>query len=198
MVGLNESNRLGSNSLGEILVFGARAGRAAAEYAVGEPAISMNPVGMLAEAEEQRIGTDYLRNDQGRERIASIRDDLWTTMEIGAGVYRDGPGLERACDKLRELKARFRTVKLDDRSRVFNTELFSVLELGFMIDVGEAICHGGLARKESRGAHARRDYPQRDDENYLKHTLVYQTEGDPRVEYEDVRITKLPPQERKY
>lgn len=126
-------------------------------------------------------------------------------MEDGAGVYRSEEGLTAACDTLRTLKERYKTVKLDDRSKVFNTELFSALELGFMIDVGEAICHAGLLRRESRGAHARRDYPDRDDANFLKHTLAYQTEGDPRIEYEDIRldsddaeITSLPPTERKY
>lgn len=197
VVGLNGANRLGSNSLGEILVFGARSGQAAAEYALGIGAISSNPLGQLAEAEEKRITDDYLRSD-GKERIASIRDDLWSAMESGAGVYRDEAGLKAACDTLRTLQERYRSVKVDDHSKIFNTELFAALELGFMLDVGEAICHAGLERKESRGAHARRDYPERDDEKYLKHTLVYQTDGDPRVQYEDVRITKFPPQERKY
>ena len=118
--------------------------------------------------------------------------------EASAGIYRSGPALEQAAQKLRALQDRFSDVILDDRSYTFNTELTSALELSYMLDLAEAIVHSALKRTESRGSHQRTDFPRRDDQRYLKHSLAFRTEGDPRMEYLDVVITKWPPGERVY
>jgi fumarate reductase flavoprotein subunit len=119
-------------------------------------------------------------------------------MESGAGIYRSEGSLKQTCATLRELKDRLRRLKLSDYSPTFNTELTAALELEFLVDVAEALAHGALARTESRGSHQRSDYPQRDDERFLKHTLAYRTDGEPRIDYLDVVITRWPPGERVY
>jgi fumarate reductase flavoprotein subunit len=196
--GLNGANRLGSNSLSECLVFGHRAGDAAVRYAREAAPVTANPVAALAADEERRLTDTYLRDNGAGDRVATLRDALQHAMESGVGVFRTGEGLQRTCDEVEALRQRYNKVRLDDRSRVFNTELFTALELGFMIDVAEAICYSALAREESRGAHARRDFPERNDERYLAHSMAYQTEGAPRIEYQPVRITRWQPQERVY
>jgi fumarate reductase flavoprotein subunit len=196
--GLNGANRLGSNSLTECLVFGRRAGGAAARYALETSAVPANPISAIAADEERRINHTYLSYRQAGERVAAIRDALQHTMEDGCGVYRAGETLRTTCEEVESLRERFKQVRLDDHSRVFNTELFAALELGFMIDVAEATSYAALAREESRGAHARRDFPQRDDARYLAHSMAYQTDGSPRIEYLPVRITRWQPQARTY
>ena len=196
--GLNGANRLGSNSLTECLVFGHRAGVAAARSARESQAVAANPVASMAADEEQRIEEGYLRQREGGERLATIRDALQHTMEQGCGVYRTGESLRQTCEEVEVLRERYQKVRLDDHSHVFNTELFAALELGFMIDVAEATSHAALRREESRGAHARRDFPRRDDARYLAHSLAYRMEGAPRLEYLPVRITRWQPQERTY
>ena len=197
-VSINGANRLGSNSLPELLVFGARAGRAAAEYASRQKP----PDGaILAQAleEERSIEEQFLRRGQGRERIAAIREDMQKTMENSVGIYRIGSALQEAGGHLRELQERFGNVGLDDRSRTFNTELIAWFELSFMLDVAESMVESALRRQESRGAHQRTDFPAREDQNYLAHSLVYRSEeGMPRVEYLPVKITRWPPGERVY
>jgi fumarate reductase flavoprotein subunit len=197
-VSINGANRLGSNSLPELLVFGARAGRAAAEYASRQG--DFNPA-VLAQAEEEkrRLERELLRKTDGRERIAPIRDEMQKTMEQSAGIYRSGDSLARAAAKLRELQERSRALALDDSSRTFNTELPAALELGFMLDVAEAIVHSGWRREESRGAHQRTDFPARDDQRFLAHSLVYRNpDTSCRVEYLPVTIKRWPPAERVY
>lgn len=139
-----------------------------------------------------------IRDKSGGERIAAIRDDLQHTMENGVGVFRTEEGLKKTCEDMEALRQRYTNLHLDDHSRVFNTELFSALELGFMIDVAEAICYSALAREESRGAHARRDFPSRDDTRFLAHSMAYRTDGAPRIDYLPVRITRWEPHERTY
>ncbi|MCI0699523.1 MAG: fumarate reductase (quinol) flavoprotein subunit [Planctomycetia bacterium] len=197
-VSMNGANRLGSNSLPELLVFGARAGRAAAEFASRQP--EFNPA-ILAQAEDERrrLERAFLQNTGGRERIVTIRDEMQKTMEESAGIYRSGDSLMRAVEKLRELQNRFRSVALDDHSRTYNTELTSAVELGFMLDVAESIVHSALRREESRGAHQRTDFPARDDQRYLTHSLAYRNlDGSCRIEYVPVTITRWPPAERVY
>jgi fumarate reductase flavoprotein subunit len=196
--GLNGANRLGSNSLTECLVFGHRAGDAAARYALEASPIPANSASALAGDEERRIGETYLRDREGGERPAAIRDALQHTMESGCGVYRTGEGLRKTCEEVEALRERYKNVRLDDHSHVFNTDLFGALELGFLIDVAEMTSHAALAREESRGAHWRRDFPTRDDAKYLAHSLAYRTDGPPRIEYLPVRITAWEPEERKY
>ena len=197
-VSINGANRLGSNSLPELLVFGARAGRAAAEYASTRTDPNSN---LLAQAEDEkrRLERDFLHKTDGVERPATIREEMQETMEQAAGIYRSGEGLTRAADRLRELQERFRNVAVQDSSRTFNTELTTVLELSSMLDVAESIVHCALWREESRGAHQRTDFTDRDDERFLAHSLIYRnSDGSSRVEYLPVTITRWPPGERVY
>ena len=197
-VSINGANRLGSNSLPELLVFGARAGRAAAEFASGERQPSA-VVMAQAKDEELRLGNEFLHKSGGRDRIAVIRDEMQKTMEESASIYRSGDALSRGVDRLSDLQQRFLTVKIDDSSRTFNTERIAALELSFMLDVAEAIVNSALRRQESRGAHQRTDFPVRDDERYLSHSLVdRRSDGTCRVEYLPVTITRWPPAERVY
>jgi fumarate reductase flavoprotein subunit len=198
-VGLNGGNRLGSNSLSECLVFGAATGRAAADYVSSAKAVSANPIEGMLKDETKRIEMDYLEKKSGEERIGAIREDMQLSMDAGAGVFRTREGLENLTKQLGKLRDRFGRIKIEDSSRTFNTELMSVLELDYMLEVAEVITYSALAREESRGAHARRDFPERDDEKFLKHTIAFRTdEISPRLEYRDVRITNFKPQARAY
>jgi fumarate reductase flavoprotein subunit len=197
-VSINGANRLGSNSLPELLVFGARAGRLAAKGAREAPPPGRH---LLAQAidEETRLLEQFLNKTGGRERIATLREEMQKTMEDGAGIYRSGDSLERSAAKMRELQERFADIALDDPSHSFNTELIAALELSFMLDVAESMIQAALHRTESRGAHQRTDYPERDDEKFLAHSLVRRQAGAaPRVEYAPVTITRWPPAERVY
>jgi fumarate reductase flavoprotein subunit len=197
-VSINGANRLGSNSLPELLVFGARAGRAAAAYAAAAP----EPGSALmaqAEDEKRRLQRDLLHATEGRERVATLRDEMQKTMEQSAGIYRNGEALAQGADKLRQLQERFRTVALYDHSRTFNTELVNAQELSFMLDVAEAMIGSALRREESRGAHQRTDFPARDDQRFLAHSLIWRNaDGSGRVEYLPVTVTRWPPGERVY
>ncbi len=196
-VSINGANRLGSNSLTELLVFGARAGRAAARHALERPALPSNPIAQLVSDERRRLDQRFLRAD-GRERIADIREEMQEAMESGGGIYRDRASMEATCEALRKLRERFGRLGLADRDAVFNTELIAALELECMLDVAETVAHSALAREESRGSHTRTDFPKRDDARFLKHSLAYRTPGGPRIEYLPVTITRWPPEERKY
>ncbi len=197
-VSINGANRLGSNSLPECLVFGARAGSAAARYAA---AAAPSGRAILAQAadEQRRLELDLLGRTGGRERMSTIRTRMQATMEGAAGIYRDGDTLAKAADQLRELRERAATATLDDASRTFNTELTAALELAGMLDLAESMVACALHREESRGAHQRTDFPARDDRRFLAHSLVYrEADGPPRVEHQPVTITRWPPGERVY
>ncbi|HEY5881132.1 MAG TPA: fumarate reductase (quinol) flavoprotein subunit [Nakamurella sp.] len=198
-VSINGANRLGSNSLPELLVFGRRAGLAAAEHAV-ENAAEPGPA-VLAQAadERRRLERDLLSPREGPERIADIRAEMHRTMERSAGIYRDAGSLAAGADTLRELQERIRKATIQDASRTFNTELLAGLELSFMLDVAETMIACARRREESRGAHQRTDFPTRDDERFLKHSMVTrEADGNPRVDYLPVTITRWPPGERVY
>ncbi len=198
-VSINGANRLGSNSLPELLVFGARAGRAAAAFAAEHPQPDRRRALAQAMDEEARLQSDFLQNTGGRERISSLREEMQTAMESGAGIYREDGSLARAAGKLLELQERSRNLAVDDRSHVFNTELVTALELSFMLDVAESMTHCALQRTESRGAHQRTDFPARNDQKFLAHSLVHrQADGRPKVEYLPVTVTRWPPGERVY
>ncbi len=197
-VSLNGANRLGSNSLTECLVFGARAGQSAAQYAADTDFVDSDLLGKMARDEQKRIETQFFGDNNGKERVAHIRDDLRATMEEGAGIFRTEDALKATCETIRTLKERYEHVVIDDHSRVFNTELVNALELGYMLDVAEGLAHAALLRRESRGSHARSDHEERDDENFLKHSLAYQTDGAPRIEYLPVTLTRWEPEERTY
>jgi fumarate reductase flavoprotein subunit len=196
-VSLNGANRLGSNSLTELLVFGARAARSAVRFAAAHSQGNRQALEAQAQDEQRQIVQRWFRG-QGTETLAALRVELNHTMELGAGIYRTEQSLKNTCAKLRELKERFRRVGITDHSNSFNTELTTALELGFLLDAAEAVAFSALARQESRGSHQRSDFPRRDDQRYLKHSLAYRTDGDPRIEYGDVSITRWPPAERVY
>ncbi len=193
---LNGANRLGSNSLTELLVFGARAARAAVEFGRQNSALATEALAAQAADQQRQIQERFSR--RGSEPIARLRQELNEAMEVGAAIERDGEGLQQACNKVAELKARLQDLRLTDHSTTFNTELPAALELENMIDVAECVVQSALARTESRGAHQRRDFPKRDDQQFLKHSLAYRTDAEPRIEYCDVTITKWPPKERHY
>jgi fumarate reductase flavoprotein subunit len=197
-VSMNGANRLGSNSLTECLVFGARVGRQAAEDALESAEPDGKSLARLAEAEQERLVVTYLEKSGGDERVAPIRRELQSTMERGVGVYRTEESLKEAVEEVRSLRARYDNLSLDDRDRAFNTELVAALELENMLDVAETMVGSALERRESRGSHTRRDSPDRDDERFLKHTLAYSGSEGPRIDYSDVTITRWPPAERKY
>jgi fumarate reductase flavoprotein subunit len=197
-VSINGANRLGSNSLTEILVFGARAGKAAATFAAGQREAGS---AIMAQAldEERRLEEKFLRKTGGKERMATLRGEMHKIMEESAGIYRTESTLKSAAAGLRGLQERFADVALDDHSHTFNTELTTALELSNMLELARTIVQSALERKESRGSHQRSDHPQRDDERYLAHSLAYLTEdGNPRIEYKPVTITRWPPGKRVY
>jgi fumarate reductase flavoprotein subunit len=198
--GLNGGNRLGSNSLTECLVFGARTGivaaRAAKEIGAGpQPAIEAQSAD-----EERRIKARFFDNQSGNERVGLLRADLQQAMENNVGVFRTRDGLLQAQEDVMELQDRFKRVRLDDTSIVFNTELTGALELENMLDIAETVVAPAILREESRGSQARRDFPTRDDEKFLAHSLCFKTPtgGGPRVDWERAVITKWEPVERKY
>ncbi len=197
-VSINGANRLGSNSLPECLVFGARAGRAAASFAAEQEA-GGPPVIAQAHDEERRLARTFLEKGDGKETIATLRDEMHRTMEESAGIYRSAASLGKAAGKLDELSERFGDLSITDRSRTFNTELTSALELSYMLELARVIVQSALERQESRGSHQRTDFPRRDDQRYLAHTLAYfRHGGPPRIEYLPVTLTRWPPGERVY
>ncbi len=193
-VSVHGANRLGTNSLVDILVFGRRGGRHAAKF------IKENDWAPLpAKADEPaRALISALKNSGGKERPADIRDALQDEMMDKASVFRDAKGLTAMREKLRELRARYRQTKIEDQSACYNTELLEVIELGGLLDLAEVLVESALARQESRGAHFREDFPKRDDPNWLKHTLAYKGEKKVDFKYKPVTITKFEPKERKY
>ena len=198
-VGIHGANRLGSNSLTELLVFGKVAGTEAASYArtgaPGDPA----RIGMLANQAARRAQALVARTD-GHERIATLRKEMAKSMEDGCGIYRTATAIQATCDKLAELKQRYRSVQLDDHSRGWNTEWLLAIELGYLLDVAQAMAHSALERRESRGSHQRLDgFEQRDDANFLKHSLARYNGADaPRIDYGPVKITTSEPGTRAY
>ena len=197
-VSINGANRLGSNSLTELLVFGARSARSAVKFAADHPNINGGALNAQAQDEQRAIVQRWFQGSGGKETLAGIRLEMNTAMEEGCGIYRTEASLQTTCNKLRELKERFNQVSISDKSNSFNTELTTAIELGYLLDAAEAVAFSALARKESRGSHQRVDFPARNDQEYLRHSLAFRTDGDPRIEYKDVVITKWPPAERVY
>jgi fumarate reductase flavoprotein subunit len=198
-VGIHGANRLGSNSLTELLVFGKVAGLAAAQFATSTTHGNADKLAAQASAACQRALTLVERRGKG-ERIATLRREMAQSMEEGCGIYRSAQTMQATCDKLAELKARAQQVQLDDHSKGWNTEWLLAIELGFQLDVAQAMAHSALQRKESRGSHQRLDgFEQRDDANYLKHSLAFY-DGDraPRIDYGPVKITRSRPGTRAY
>ncbi len=197
-VGLHGANRLGSNSLAELAVFGRMAGEQAAQFAQQQP--DTNSDTLLKQAEKSRDAALGLINNKGTESMSVIRNELGMAMEAGVGIYRTEAEMQQACDKLAELKDRYTRIQLNDNSSIFNTEWLYAIELGFLLDIGQAMAHSAINRKESRGSHQRIDgYEERDDVNFLKHTLAHYNNGEaPTLSYSDVTITKSAPAKRVY
>ena len=198
-VSINGANRLGSNSLTELLVFGARVGRAAAAYAQEVDGHPDAAILALATDEQRRLQEKFLHKTGGTESISDLRNEMQMTMESAAGIYRNGKELNEGVSQLRKLQERFDNIAVEDRSNTFNTELTAALELSYMLDAAEAILYSASARLESRGSHQRTDYPDRDDDEFLAHSLVSRSsDGAPRIEYLPVTITRWPPGKRVY
>jgi fumarate reductase flavoprotein subunit len=196
---LNGANRLGSNSLTELLVFGKRAALRAASYAIHSAG---QQVGGDSKQQAEAIVSGVralLQRSTGHESLAGVRREMMATLEEGAGIYRDATGLESTCGIITDLQTRFEDIEVHDKSNVFNTELQQLLELKNMLDVAETVSAGALARKESRGAHQRLDFPQRDDEKFLCHSLAHRQPGRrPAVDWLPVTITRSQPGVRNY
>ncbi|QBY45376.1 fumarate reductase (quinol) flavoprotein subunit [Arsenophonus nasoniae] len=198
-VGLHGANRLGSNSLAELVVFGRLAGIEAAKYATEASPANKNAIELKVREIETNL--TKLFNQKGKENWANIRDEMGIAMEEGCGIYRTPELMQKTINKLAELKERFKHIEITDHSSVFNTALLYTIELGFSLDVAECMAHSAFYRKESRGAHQRldEDCTDRDDANFLKHSLAYyNSQGAPHIAYRDVKITKLAPAKRVY
>ena len=193
---MHGANRLGCNSTAECLVWGGITGGEIAKYLGESPKLSGLPEDKARE-EEKRV-FDGLLKQSGTENPAHIRRELRTLMDKHAGVYRTGDSMKEGLAKIAELKQRFREITIQDKSRVYNTNLIQALETENMLDLAEVLLFAGLAREESRGAHSRRDFPKRDDVQFLAHSMVYYTGGSPKVGYKPVTITTWKPVERKY
>lgn len=193
-VSVHGANRLGTNSLVDILVFGRRSGRHAARF------IKENDLPPLSEKPEERSREIVARllSSQGQERGADLRDTLQHEMMDKASVFRDAGTLMAMREKLKEIRSRYANVKIEDRGRKYNTQLLEIFELGILIDLADVLVEGALARQESRGAHSREDFPKRDDANFLKHTLAYLGPKGIDLAYKPVTITRFEPKERKY
>ncbi len=194
-VSVHGANRLGGNALMETITFGKRSGRHAAEWALSHTTVE---VPTSAETDAERELKQLLDRTDG-ERPWSIRDELAQTMHVNFGVFRREDEMEKQGEIVASLRERFQRVVVEDKGQIFNNDLTQALELGFLLELADCMVVAGLARKESRGAHARpHDFPDRDDENYMRHTLVSLEAGRPRLEWRPVTVTKWQPQERTY
>jgi fumarate reductase flavoprotein subunit len=197
--GLHGANRLGSNSLTDLLVSGKRTAQSALEYA--QTAGGSDDDHALTEQAESIVTgiRELLQQSGGDEPISVIRREMKTALEEGAGIYRDEEGITLACERIAKLRQRYKVIEVHDKSNVFNTDLLQALELRNMLEVAETVAEGSLERRESRGAHQRLDYAERDDENFLKHSLCFRQADDrPRVEWSEVTIRRSQPGTRDY
>jgi len=193
-VSIHGANRLGTNSLLDLIVFGKHAGLNAAEYVDGA---AFQPMPDDA-ADFVRGQIDHLRNSTGSEKAAAISAEMKRTMFDHVGVFRTEAGMSQALNDIRNLKERYQHIRLDDRGKVFNMDMLNAWELGNLLDLAEVTTASALVRTESRGAHAREDYSKRDDINWLKHTLAWLHDGHVELRYKPVTITRFEPKERVY
>jgi succinate dehydrogenase / fumarate reductase flavoprotein subunit len=193
-VSVHGANRLGTNSLVDLVVFGRRAGRDMVRY-VKETEFTPLPAEPEARAREM---LDHLLNSAGGESSADIRQELQRTMMDHVGVFRTAKGMQQALAKVQELQERYRRVQIDDKGKHFNQELIEAWEVGCLLDLAEVTTVSALARQESRGAHSRDDFPERDDDNWLKHSLVYRRDGENELKYKPVVVTRYEPKARVY
>ena len=196
--GLHGANRLGSNSLTDLLVSGKRSAQRAVEYAK-QTGRQAEEAAVTAQAEDVVKGVRDLLLQKGDESLARIRREMRDSLEEGAGIYRDEDGARKTCETIATLRERYGSFEVNDKSNVFNTDLQQALELRNLLDVAETVAEGSLERRESRGAHQRLDHTERDDEQFLKHSLAFRRPGErPRIEWLDVTITRSKPGVRDY
>ena len=197
--GLHGANRLGSNSLTDLLVSGKASADAAMQYAAAAGGSPPDPA-LTEQAEAVVAGIrNLLAQGGGTETISGLRREMRTSLEEGAGIYRDEEGAAKTCEQIAGIRERFKNIEINDKSNVFNTDLQAALELNNLLDVAETVAEGSLLRRESRGAHQRLDHTERDDENFLKHSLCFRQDGQrPRVEWSEVTITRSQPGTRDY
>jgi succinate dehydrogenase / fumarate reductase flavoprotein subunit len=194
-VSVHGANRLGTNSLLEALVFGKRAGKAALTFTQNA---EFHDVNEQEESNKVKNKVEAILSSNGQESINDIRNELKENMTTNCGIYRSKDQLKICLKKLNDLKARFKKGKITDKGFVFNSELIEFIELGNMLEFSEIIARGALRREESRGAHARTDFPKRDDDKWLNHTLAFKKDSEIEFQSKPVVITKHQPEERKY
>ncbi|MFB0517775.1 MAG: FAD-binding protein, partial [Acidobacteriota bacterium] len=194
-VSVHGANRLGTNSLLEATLFGQRAGEAMAEFVQREKEFTPLPEDPAKPAEDEIAA---ILENEGKESAAQIREELQVSMTENCGIFRDEKKLKKELEIIKGLQERYTHIHIDDKGKRCNTDLMEALELGHLLDFAEVIVAGALNRTESRGSHYRVDYPKREDENWLKHTLAYKTDKGPRFDYKKVVITRYQPTERKY
>src|SRR5262245_6579944 len=195
-VSVHGGNRLGANSLLDTLIFGRRSGFDAAERAKGrEPAA---PSQAVLRDEESRIGAILGREKGSGRRVSEVRQELGATMDEHVAVFRDAKGLDKALATVKRLKEEAESCYVDDHGAIFNQDILGAIELGYMLDCAEATCVGAIHRTESRGAQYRTDFPERNDEEWLKHIDLTRTDDGPEISYSEVTITEWEPQERSY
>jgi succinate dehydrogenase / fumarate reductase flavoprotein subunit len=196
-VSVHGANRLGTNSLLDLIVFGRRGGKAIAEFIKGSEFAPLPQ-----DSGEKTIATiNKIMNSKGRERVGALRTELQEKMMEKVGIFRNEKDLKEMASEIKSLRERYNEIVIDDKGKVFNTDLMEAIELGNLIGTAEPIIYGALARQESRGAHSREDYPKRDDKKWLRHTLTYKATGktrEPRIDFKPVSITRFQPKERKY
>jgi succinate dehydrogenase / fumarate reductase flavoprotein subunit len=193
---MHGANRLGCNSTAECLVWGGITGGEISRYLGQGPRLNDAPEAKARE-EEKRIFEGLLKRS-GKESPSQIRRELRTLMDKHAGVFRTGPSMKQGLDKIAELKQRFQNISVQDKSRIYNSNLIQTLETENMLELAQVLLFAGLAREESRGAHSRTDFGTRDDEKFLRHSMVYHTGAGPKLDYKPVTITNWKPVERKY
>ncbi|MBU0756265.1 MAG: FAD-binding protein, partial [Planctomycetes bacterium] len=193
-VSVHGANRLGTNSLLDLVVFGKHAGLRAAEYAKGADYVPLP----ADPSEFSREQFDRLKNGSGKENVFDIGNEMKSVMFDDVGVFRTEEGMKNALAKVNELQERFKQIKVQDTGKIFNTELLNAWEMDNLLDMAEVIAASALNRKESRGGHARDDYTERDDENWLKHTLVWKDNGKLKIGYKPVVMTRFEPKKRVY
>ena len=197
-VSVHGGNRLGANSLLDTLIFGRRSGEDAAARAKRANPHSGNPSATALRDEERRIEEIMSRDRDSGRRVSTLKQELGDTMDEHLGVFRHAEGIQIALDRVRDLKEQFGSAYIDDRGAVFNQDVLGAVELGFLLDNAECTCVAALHREESRGAQFRTDFPQRDDEGWLKHIDLSPTADGPEISYSEVTITQWEPEERKY
>ena len=193
-VSVHGANRLGTNSLLDILVFGKYSGLKAVEYAAS--ADFQELPGDPADFAREQL--ENLRSSKGNEKALDIATEMKSVMNDHVGVFRTEEGMSGAVEKIRELQERFKNVQLGDQGKIFNTDLLAAWELGNLLELSEVTAVAALARKESRGAHAREDFPKRDDKTWMKHSLAMVQDGEVKLTYKPVAVTRFEPKERVY